>query len=143
MALNMDPAGYYVCVSGEKDRSVIQELCLMAGVKCEFVHHHTSVDRPETVRFVRGEKARLESAGRIFRIEIPRFADGRQKTMWNLIGRRGLPLRTVRWRCGELKEGGGEGRYVMTGVRWEESPRRKKERALHEVRSRKKRAASC
>jgi 3'-phosphoadenosine 5'-phosphosulfate sulfotransferase (PAPS reductase)/FAD synthetase len=79
MALMNDMAGYYVCISGGKDSSVIQELCIMAGVRCEFVHNHTSVDHPETVRFVRGEKARLESTGHIFRIEIPRFRDGRQK----------------------------------------------------------------
>lgn len=35
MALQNNPAGYYVCISGGKDSSVIQELCLMAGVKCE------------------------------------------------------------------------------------------------------------
>jgi tRNA(Ile)-lysidine synthase TilS/MesJ len=40
IALINDPAGYYVCISGGKDSSVIQELCIMAGVKCEFVHNH-------------------------------------------------------------------------------------------------------
>jgi 3'-phosphoadenosine 5'-phosphosulfate sulfotransferase (PAPS reductase)/FAD synthetase len=59
MALMNDMLGYYVCVSGGKDSSAIQELCIMAGVRCEFVHNHTSVDHPETVRFVRSEKARL------------------------------------------------------------------------------------
>ncbi|MDR1902365.1 MAG: phosphoadenosine phosphosulfate reductase family protein [Treponema sp.] len=75
MALTNDPAGYYVCISGGKDSSVIQELCIMAGVKCEFVHNHTSVDHPETVYFVHHEKERVESLGYPFRIEIPRFRD--------------------------------------------------------------------
>jgi phosphoadenosine phosphosulfate reductase len=83
MALQNNSAGYYVCISGGKDSSVIQELCIMAGVKCEFVHNFTSVDHPETVYFVRREKKRLEALGYTFRIEIPRFRDGRQKTLWN------------------------------------------------------------
>jgi phosphoadenosine phosphosulfate reductase len=138
IALQNNPAGYYVCVSGGKDSSVIQELCIMAGVKCEFVHNHTSVDSPETVYFVRSEKKRLESMGCTFNIEIPRFHDGRQKTMWNLIPKNGLPTRIVRWCCKELKEYGGLGRYCITGVRWEESIRRAKGRALHEISGRTK-----
>jgi phosphoadenosine phosphosulfate reductase len=133
MALMNDMAGYYVCISGGKDSSVIQELCIMAGVRCEFVHNHTSVDHPETVRFVKSEKARLESTGHIFRIEIPRFRDGRQKTMWNGIVTKGLPLRSQRWCCERLKEFGGDDRYCITGVRWAESSRRAKSRDVHEI----------
>jgi phosphoadenosine phosphosulfate reductase len=132
MALQINQAGYYVCISGGKDSSVIQELCIMAGVKCEFVHSHTSVDHPETVYFIRREKERLENLGHIFRIEIPRFQDGRQKTMWSGIKKHGLPNRMVRWCCRELKEHGGRGRYIITGVRWSESPKRKK-RGVHEL----------
>jgi phosphoadenosine phosphosulfate reductase len=131
VAVQINSAGYHVCISGGKDSSVIQELCIMAGVRCEFVHNHTSVDAPETVYFIRQEKARLEAAGHTFRIEIPRFADGRQKTMWNGIEIHGLPSRRVRWCCRELKEHSGRGRYIITGVRWSESPKRK-ERGIHE-----------
>jgi phosphoadenosine phosphosulfate reductase len=133
MALMNDMAGYYVCISGGKDSSVIQELCIMAGVKCEFVHNHTSVDHPETVYFVRREKERIEALGHTFRIEIPRFRDGRQKTMWNGIVTRGLPLRSQRWCCERLKEFGGDDRYCITGVRWAESPRRANSRDVHEI----------
>jgi phosphoadenosine phosphosulfate reductase len=131
MAVMNNPAGYHVCISGGKDSSVIQELCLMSDVKCEFVHNHTSVDHPETVYFVRREMERIKKGGHIFRIEVPRFCDGRQKTMWNGIEKKGLPTRRVRWCCQELKEYSGKGRYKITGVRWAESPKRKK-RALHE-----------
>jgi phosphoadenosine phosphosulfate reductase len=137
-ALQISPAGYYVCVSGGKDSSVIQELCVLAGVKCEFVHNHTSVDNPETVYFIRREKERMEASGHIFRIEYPRYKDGKQKTMWNLIPKHGLPTIKIRWCCAELKEYGGIGRYCITGVRWEESPRRSNERALHEISTRTK-----
>lgn len=138
MALQNNPAGYYVCISGGKDSSVIQELCIMAGVKCEFVHNHTSVDHPETVYFIRREKQRLEAAGHTFRIKIPRGRDGRQKTMWNKIPTKGLPLRSQRWCCEQLKEFGGEGRYIITGVRWAESSRRANQRTIHEITGRTK-----
>jgi phosphoadenosine phosphosulfate reductase len=131
MALNINPAGYYVCVSGGKDSSVIQELCVMAEVKCEFVHNHTSVDHPKTVYFVREEKKRMEALGYTFRIEVPRYSDGTQKTMWNLIIKKGLPTRLSRYCCADLKEIGSIGRYCITGVRWSESPARS-HRGLHE-----------
>jgi len=132
IALQNNPAGYYVCISGGKDSSAIQELCLMAGVKCEFVHNHTSVDYPETVYFIRREKERLEKLGHTFRIDYPRYPDGKQKTMWNGIVKNGLPTRLIRWCCSEFKEYGGRGRYIVTGVRWAESVKRRK-RGLHET----------
>ena len=101
MAIQNNPHGYYVCISGGKDSSVIQELCIMAGVKCEFVHNHTSVDHPETVYFIREEQKRLQNLGYIFRIEYPRHADGKQKTMWSGIIKHGLPTQVVRW-CWEV-----------------------------------------
>jgi phosphoadenosine phosphosulfate reductase len=133
MALMHNPRGYYVCVSGDKDSSVIQELCIMAGVRCEFAHSHTSVDHPETVYFVRREQQRMRSMGYDFIIELPRGRDGKQKTMWNKIPTYGLPLRNQRWCCKELKEFGGIGRYCITGVRWAESARRSKQRNVHEI----------
>lgn len=133
MALRVDPAGYYVCISGGKDSTVIQELCILAGVKCEFIHNHTSVDHPETVYFIREEKKRIEKLGHIFKIEIPRYKNGKQKTMFNGIVTRGLPLREQRWCCKLLKEFGGKNRYCITGVRWAESYRRRKKRGLNEI----------
>jgi phosphoadenosine phosphosulfate reductase len=133
MALQNNPAGYYVCISGGKDSSVIQELCLMAGIKCEFVHNHTSVDNPETVYFIRREKERIEKMGFVFNIEIPRYRNGKQKTMWSGIVTRGLPLRDQRWCCEMLKEFGGNNRYCITGVRWAESNNRANNRGLNEI----------
>jgi len=131
MALMNNPAGYYVCISGGKDSSVIQELCIMAGVKCEFVHNHTAVDHPQTVYFIRREQERLKALGYVFRIEIPRDKEGRQITMWSGIKKGGLPTRIVRWCCNKLKETGGTGRYCITGVRWAESIKRRN-RGVHE-----------
>jgi phosphoadenosine phosphosulfate reductase len=131
MAVRVDAAGYYVCISGGKDSSAIQELCIMAGVKCEFVHNHTSVDHPETVYFIRREMKRLQERGYIFRIEYPRYRDGRQKTMWRGIVVKGLPSPRRRWCCEILKEFGGADRYCITGVRWAESLKRRG-RGIHE-----------
>jgi phosphoadenosine phosphosulfate reductase len=137
MALVNDPAGYYVCVSGGKDSSVIQELCIMAGVRCEFQHSHTSVDHPETVKFIRREQERVRTLGYMFEIDYPRYKNGKQKTMWNMIPSNGLPLRNQRWCCKHLKEFGGNGRHCITGVRWAESHKREKNRGLHEISGRK------
>ena len=108
--------GFYVCVSGGKDSSVIQELCLMAGVKCQFYHNHTGLDHPKTVYFVRSEKKRIEALGYNFYIIPPR------KNIFKLSQEKGmLPTRLVRYCCAELKERGGENRFIVTGVRRAES----------------------
>ena len=33
VALQLSPAGYHMCVSGGKDSSAIQELCVMSGAR--------------------------------------------------------------------------------------------------------------
>ena len=54
--------------------------------------------------------------------------------MWNLIPKKMVPpTRLVRYCCAELKEGGGKGRFIATGVRWAESKKRKNNRGLIEV----------
>lgn len=114
--------GYYVCISGGKDSSVIQQLVIMAGVKCQFYHNHTTLDHPETVYFVRREKKRLEDMGYEFNITYPK------ESIESLVKRkRMLPTRLVRYCCAELKEGGGKDRVIVTGVRRAESVNRKDE----------------
>lgn len=126
MAETNNRNGYYVAVSGGKDSSVIQELCIMSGVNCEFVHNHTTVDYPETVYFVREEKQRIEKLGYRYTIDYPIDNDGKSTSIWKLIGDiYGLPTRTIRWCCEYFKEHGGEDRFVITGVRWAESNGRK------------------
>ena len=54
------------------------------------------------------------------------YDDGTPKTMWNLIPKKKIPpTRLVRWCCSELKESGGKGRLLITGVRWSESQNRR------------------
>lgn len=115
------PEGYYLAYSGGKDSIVIKALADMAGVKYDAHYRLTSVDPPELVHFVQAQKD-------VF-IDKPRYdggdLDGKQITMWNLMPlKRMPPTRLVRYCCKELKEDGGEGRFVITGVRRQESAKR-------------------
>lgn len=104
---------YYLCYSGGKDSDCIRILAQLAGVKHEIWHNHTTVDAPETVRYVRS----------ILEIHI----NYPKTTMWDLIVKKKMPpTRLVRYCCEELKERGGRGRMKITGVRWAESTNRRK-----------------
>ena len=118
--------GYYLAFSGGKDSSVIKALADMSGVKYEAHYTHTSVDPPELVRFIKENHPDVI-------VDIPRYPKnyknprlaGKQITMWNLIPEKKMPpTRIARYCCQELKESKGEGRFVVTGVRWAESVKR-------------------
>ena len=103
--------GYFLAFSGGKDSVVLLDLAKRAGVTFDAHYHMTTVDPPELVHFIR---------------EHPEVQVERGKSMWQLIREHGmLPTRTRRFCCSELKECNGAGRLVLTGVRWEESARRK------------------
>ena len=53
--------------------------------------------------------------------------------MWSLIPQKSMPpTRLVRYCCAILKEQGGKGRFITTGVRWAESTSRKNSRGIFE-----------
>lgn len=107
---NQEP--YYLAYSGGKDSDTILILAQLAGVRFEAVNNHTTVDAPETVRYIRSKG--------IVKVEYP------ERTMWQLIVDKLMPpTRLIRYCCAELKERGGDGRRVVTGVRWAESIKRK------------------
>lgn len=57
--------------------------------------------------------------------ERQHYDDGKPVTMWSLIRNNTMPpTRQVRYCCERLKEPGGKGRVVVTGVRWKESVNR-------------------
>ncbi|GMO52596.1 MAG: hypothetical protein Pg6C_18350 [Treponemataceae bacterium] len=124
--------GFSVNISGGKDSTVITDIAIRSGAKIKFQTAWTGLEHPETVCFLRREKARLEAAGYEAEFVIPRDKNGRQVTMWKLIERHGFPTFRMRFCCEELKEFAGNKSYVILGVRWAESARRKNTRSLHE-----------
>ena len=118
--------------SGGKDSQVCKELALRAGIPFEVMHNHTTADAPETVRFVRSEAKRFEDLGIKYSINMPTYK-GKRTSMWNLIPQKLMPpTRLVRYCCSILKETEGAGRFITTGVRWDESTSRKNNRGIYE-----------
>ena len=118
--------------SGGKDSSVCKELALRAGIPFEIMHNHTTADAPETVRFVRSEAKRFEDLGIKYTINMPTYK-GKRVSMWSLIPQKLMPpTRLVRYCCAVLKETGGAGRFICTGVRWGESASMKNSRGIYE-----------
>lgn len=112
--------------SGGKDSDVLLELFKRSGVPFEVQHSHTTADAPQTVWHVRDNFKKLEEGGIKCSINYPRKPDGTRITMWNLIPKKLMPpTRLVRYCCQELKENNANGRYIATGVRWDESTKRK------------------
>jgi phosphoadenosine phosphosulfate reductase len=113
--------GYYLAFSGGKDSQCIYHLAIEAGVKFDAHYHITTVDPPELFNFIRNNYPDVKR-------EQPKTS------MWKLIPTKVMPpTRMVRYCCSELKEKGGEGRFVITGVRWAESKKRKSNRAMTEL----------
>ena len=125
------PEGYQLAFSGGKDSVVCKTLLDMSGCKYNAVYRVTSVDPPELVRFIKERHPDVK-------MEIPHYNDGKPITMWNLIPKKGMPpTRTARYCCQFLKESAGDGRMVVTGVRWAESVNRKKNQGIVTVMGKK------
>jgi len=118
------PEGYYLAFSGGKDSVVIYELTKMSGVKFDAHYNNTTIDPPELVHFIRKF--------------YPDVQEHRPKySFLKLIVKKGVPRRQSRFCCELLKEYGGIGRTVLTGIRWQESAKRKN-RKLYEISIRNK-----
>lgn len=126
------PEGYFVAFSGGKDSQCVYHLCKLGGVKFDAHYAVTSVDPPELIHFIKKNYPDVK-------FEWQYWSDGKEEhyypktglprpiTMWSLIANHTLPpTRKVRYCCAALKEPGGAGRIVVTGVRWAESVNRKK-----------------
>ena len=102
---------YQLGYSGGKDSDVILHLVKKSGVSFTAVHNLTTVDAPETVRYVRSKPEVI--------IEYPKMS------MWQLIVKHKMPpTRLFRYCCEKLKERSGVGKKVVTGVRKAESRKR-------------------
>lgn len=138
---------YYLCYSGGKDSDAVRLLADMAGVNYELHNNHTTVDAPETVRYIceimstYGELKYItnENGARIASYGDKGFIHFPKKTMWQLIEENGMPpTRIARYCCKDLKEGGGKGRLKVTGVRKAESVQRAKNGGLVQIKSKPK-----
>jgi phosphoadenosine phosphosulfate reductase len=118
------PEGYYVAFSGGKDSLVVKDLVKKSGVKAEF-HFNRSMEPPEVIYYIR--KCHPD----VIR-HLPKH------TMWQLIEKNMIPpTRKMRYCCREMKENDvtAKGRLVITGVRWEESTRRKGRQMVEQCRT--------
>lgn len=124
----------YVGYSGGKDSTVLADLAIRAGVPIEIAHSHTTIDAPETVYFARREMARFEENELVqCTVYMPRYK-GKPVSMWTLIPQKLMPpTRVVRYCTSVLKQSHSSRRFNITGVRWDESARRKKTRGVFEV----------
>jgi phosphoadenosine phosphosulfate reductase len=112
------PEGYYVADSGGKDSSVILDLVKRSGVKHDSHFYLTTVDPPELIKFVKEYHPNTQ-------IDYPKT------TMWKLIRKKRMPpTRIARYCCEVFKEGHGNGRIVVLGIRREESLNRSKRQML-------------
>ena len=134
MSLRLYKQPLVITYSGGKDSDVLLHMAGKSGIPYEVLHSLTTADAPETVWHVRDTFRRLELAGVKCDIDTHRTQDGGNVTMWNLIPRNSVPpTRINRYCCRELKETGGKGRFIATGVRWAESERRKQSHGVMET----------
>jgi phosphoadenosine phosphosulfate reductase len=119
------PEGYYLAFSGGKDSQCIYHLAQEAGVKFDARYNITGLDPPELVYFMQRNYPDVKR-------------EPYEKSMWQLIKENGMPpTRIARYCCAHLKEHGGMGRIVLTGVRAAESSRRTKGRGIVTLQGRK------
>lgn len=112
--------GYYLAFSGGKDSMVIYDLAVKAGVKFDAHFHMTTVDPNEVRKFIKDNYPDV-------------IWEKPKKSMFKLIEDNGMPpTRIIRYCCRELKELGGVGRVILTGVRKEESTMRSKRKIFEQ-----------
>lgn len=118
------PEGYFLAFSGGKDSQCIYYLAKMANVKFDAHYSVTTVDPPELLQFIKDYYPDVQW-------DWPIGKDGKRTSMYKLISENtSPPTRQSRYCCRAFKEMSGKGRVTLTGVRWDESVRR---RYLHGI----------
>ena len=147
------PDKYYLAYSGGKDSIVVEAILRIAGVGYEVHYNMTTVDPPELVRFViRQFEAviydlpdgsfkyfAVNEGGRLLSLATAQGVAGKRCIHFTIpklsmrqliIHKQFPPTRLARYCCEALKEAHGEGRVVITGVRWDESAGRKRNQGM-------------
>ena len=102
---------YYLAFSGGKDSTVLKELTCRSGKSFDAHYSNTTCDPPQLTRFIR-------------EVHPDVIWENPLKTIYEEMVYHGFPIRQRRWCCELFKENGGEGRFVLTGIRHAESARR-------------------
>jgi len=112
--------GYYLAFSGGKDSIVIYDLAIKAGVKFDAHFSRITIDPPEVEKFIKEN--------------YPDVIWERPKISFFqlIVKEKMLPTRKIRFCCRALKEIGGKGRTVITGIRKQESRFRMKRTKFEE-----------
>jgi phosphoadenosine phosphosulfate reductase len=105
--------GYYLAFSGGKDSVVLYDIAVKSDVKFDAHYSVSPIDPPEVQKFIREHYPDVEW-------------EYHAKGFWNIVDKKSLPMRQQRWCCELIKESGGSGRIVLTGVRSAESTKRSK-----------------
>jgi len=112
--------GYYLAFSGGKDSIVIYHLAKKAGVRFDAHFSQTTLDPPEVQKFIKDYYPDV-------------IWEKPKKSFFKMIVDHGmLPTRRIRYCCRELKEIGGKGRVVITGIRRRESTNRRNRKLFDE-----------
>lgn len=111
------PEGYYLAFSGGKDSITIKTLADMAGVKYDVHYNYVGIDPPELTKFIKKYHPDV-------------IWEKPEMNFFPALVKKGFPMRQRRWCCELLKESGGSGRRVVTGVRWAESFKRSRRRMV-------------
>lgn len=115
------PEGYYLAFSGGKDSVVLYDLTEKADVKFDAHYCVSPIDPPQIYKFIKQHYPN---------VQWDYYARG----FWQLVEKKGLPMRTARWCCQIIKEAGGEGRVVLLGNRRTEGTIRKHQRCVEKDR---------
>lgn len=115
--------GYYLAFSGGKDSVTIYDLAVRACVKFDAHYNVSPIDPPEVYEFIKNRYPSIQW-------------DKHAKGFWKRFLTEGPPMRLQRWCCGMIKEAGGQGRHIVTGIRYAESTSRKS-RAVYEPSTRR------
>lgn len=114
VALRLDPVdGFHNTFSGGKDSQCLYHLVKMAGVRHKTHMSLTSVDPPEVILFVKAKYPDVE----LVKPRMSIYDMAKKKRL--------LPTMRRRWCCAEYKETAGAGKVTLTGIRREESARRR------------------